>query len=200
MADAMLVSPDHLVTLHQTHSCDVHTITQPFAAGSIKGDALVTAAPGIALGVLSGDCAPVLFADAQAGVIAAAHAGWKGALFGVLEATLDAMEAIGAKRAAISVVIGPTISQNAYEVGPEFRATIRSEDPGYSRFFAKGSGDRYHFDLPAFGLHRLHAAGVGSAMWTGHCTYGDADLFYSYRRSVYGQEADYGRLISAVRL
>lgn len=199
-ADAMQLSPDHLVTLHQTHSNDVHTITRPFAAGTIKGDALVTATHGIALGVLSADCQPVLFADHNAGVIAATHAGWKGALFGVLEATLDAMEAIGARRANISAVIGPTISQGAYEVGPEFRDTFLASDPGYSRFFTKGSEDRHQFDLPAFGLHRLCAAGVGTAVWTGHCTYSDADLFYSYRRGVHGQEADYGRLLSAIRL
>jgi len=200
VARALQVSPENLLTLHQVHSADVHAVSQPFAAGSIKGDALVTTTPGLALAMLSADCAPVLFADAHAGVIGAAHAGWKGALFGVLNATLDAMQALGADRARISAVIGPTISQKAYEVGPEFLDTFLSEDPEHSRFFANGSGDRYQFDLPSFVLHRLRAAGVGSAAWTGHCTYSDANRFYSYRRGVHAKEADYGRLISSIRL
>ena len=142
----------------------------------------------------------MLFADPVARVVGAAHAGWRGALAGVLESTLDAMEALGARRADIAAVIGPTISQRAYEVGPEFMDAFLAEDPGYDRFFAGGTGDRVMFDLPGFGLHRLRAAGVGHAEWTGHCTYSDPERFFSYRRSVHRGEADYGRLISAIRL
>ena len=119
---------------------------------------------------------------------------------GVLEATIDAMEALGARRAQISAVIGPTISQRAYEVGPEFYETFVDDTVSNARFFIKGTADRYLFDLPSFGLHRLRSAGVGSAEWTRHCTYSDAARFYSYRRSVHLGEADYGRLISAIRL
>ena len=110
------------------------------------------------------------------------------------------MEALGAKRVNIHAVIGPTISQRAYEVGPEFMDAFLAEDPDHDRFFAGGQGDRVHFDLPGFGLHRLREAGVGLAAWTGHCTYSDPALFFSYRRSVHQHEADYGRLISAIRL
>jgi YfiH family protein len=133
-------------------------------------------------------------------VIGAAHAGWKGALDGVLEATLDAMETLGGRRADIAAAIGPAISQTAYEVGPEFFERFFDADRAYARFFVQGIGDRLHFDLPGFGLHRLREAGIGAAEWLRHCTYLDADLFYSYRRSVHAGEADYGRLIAAIRL
>ena len=167
---------------------------------SDQDDVVVTAPRGLALSVLTADCQPVLFADAQAGVIGAAHAGWKGALNGVLEATLDAMETLGAQRGRIAAVIGPSISQRAYEVGPEFFETFMDADPVYGRFFAQGEADRLQFDLPGFGLHRLRTAGVGQAEWTRHCTYTDAGRFFSYRRSVHAREADFGRLISAIRL
>jgi YfiH family protein len=142
----------------------------------------------------------VLFADHSAGVIGAAHAGWRGALDGVLEATLEAMEALGAQRADTVAVIGPTISQRAYEVGPEFLDAFMADDIDNQRFFANGQNDRYLFDLPAFGLHRLRSIGVGHAEWTRHCTYSDPDRFYSYRRTTHNGEADYGRLISVIRL
>jgi polyphenol oxidase len=161
---------------------------------------MVTATPGLALAVLTADCQPVLFADAAAGVVGAAHAGWKGALDGVLEATLDAMEGLGADRSRTVAVIGPTISQAAYEVGPEFVERFLDADPENARFFAGGQGDRAQFDLPGYGLHRLRAAGVGEAIWTRHCTYADPARFFSYRRSVHHREADYGRLISAIRV
>jgi hypothetical protein len=160
---------------------------------------MVTATPGVGLGILTADCQPVLFSDARAGVVGAAHAGWKGALSGVLEATLDAMEALGANRATTHAVIGPCISQRAYEVGPEFLDAFLAEDPDYARFFGNGTGDRYLFDLPGFGLHRLRSAGVGRAEWTGHCTYSDSGRFFSYRRTTHAGEADYGRLISVIR-
>ena len=199
VAQAMQVDPMALVGVHQIHSPDVVHVTDP-TADRPRADALVTATPGIALSVLTADCQPVLFADHDAGVIGAAHAGWKGALGGVLEATLDAMEDLGAKRANIAAVIGPSISQRAYEVGPEFLDDFLLDDPDNSRFFANGAGDRMLFDLPGFGLHRLRRAGVGQAQWSRHCTYSDPEKFYSYRRTTHAREADYGRLIAAIRL
>jgi YfiH family protein len=185
--------------VHQVHSAEAVTVTEPLSKMP-KADALVTSSPGVVLTILTADCQPVLFADADAGVIGAAHAGWRGSLDGVLEATVDAMEALGAQRSAITAVIGPSISQRAYEVGPEFFDRFLDEDPAYGRFFAGGEGDRMQFDLPGFGLYRLREAGVGHAEWTRHCTYSDPDRFFSYRRSVHHKEADYGRLISAISL
>ncbi len=200
VADAMEVAPEAMIGVHQVHSPTVVTVDEPFEGNRPKADAVVTATPGLALTILTADCQPVLFADPDAHVIGAAHAGWRGALDGVLEATLDAMEALGAQRKNITAVIGPTISQRAYEVGPEFLDDFMSDSPDNTRFFANGQGDRMHFDLPAFGLHRLRQAGIGQAEWTRHCTYSDPDRFYSYRRSTHANEADYGRLISAIRL
>ena len=199
VAGALDVPPDHLVGVHQIHSADAVTVTGPLGA-PIKADGLVTATPGLAISVLTADCQPVLFADRQAGVIGAAHAGWKGALDGVLESTVRKMEELGATRANIAAVIGPSISQRNYEVGPEFRDRFLDADATFGRFFAKGRDDRLHFDLPAFGLHRLRTCGVGRASWTRHCTYDDPARFYSYRRTVHKKEADYGRLIAAIRL
>ncbi|MGP3699285.1 peptidoglycan editing factor PgeF [Rhodobacter sp. NSM] len=199
VAEAMGVAPDHLVTVDQVHSPDVLHVTGP-VANRPKADALVTTTPGLAIAVLTADCQPVLMADAEAGVVAAAHAGWRGTRSGVLEATVEAMEGLGARRERIAAVIGPTISQRAYEVGPEFVEEFLDEDPESARFFAQGNGDRALFDLPAFGLARLRAAGVGHAEWTRHCTYHDPDRFFSYRRTTHAGEADYGRLISAIRL
>ena len=200
VAEAMDIGPDALQTVFQVHSATAITLDSPLKGEVPRADALVTATPGLALAVLTADCQPVLFADRTAGVVAAAHAGWKGALDGVLEATLDAMEALGASRADTVAVIGPTISQRAYEVGPEFFDRFIDEDPESARFFANGEGDRMLFDLPGYGQMRLRAAGVGEALWTRHCTYSDPARFYSYRRSVHAHEADYGRLISAIRL
>lgn len=199
VAAAMEVPVSSLITVNQVHSADVLAVTGPLPT-TPRADALVTRTPGLALAVLSADCQPVLFADAQAGVIGAAHAGWRGALDGVLEATVTAMEDLGARRGSVSAVIGPSISQRAYEVGPEFIESFVDDDPANARFFIAGREGRYLFDLPAFGLHRLRQAGVGHAEWTRHCTYSDPALFYSYRRSVHALEADYGRLISAIRL
>lgn len=199
VARSLGVEVEALVTLHQVHSAEVVTLTSP-PAERPRADALVTATPGLALGVLTADCQPVLFADAQAGVIGAAHAGWRGTLSGVLEATVVAMEALGAQRQNIAAVIGPSISQQAYEVGPEFLAEVTAQDPHHARFFLPGRGDRMLFDLPGFGLHRLRECGVGWAEWTGDCTYADPERFYSYRRTTHLKEADYGRLISVIRL
>jgi len=165
-----------------------------------EADALVSAVPGIALAVMTADCAPVLLADPVAGVVGAAHAGWRGALDGIIEATVAGMVAIGARPERIAAAVGPTISQAAYEVGPEFLDRFRDADPDALRHFAGGAGERPHFDLPGYVLARLRAAGVGAARWTGHCTYRDPGLFFSYRRSVHAGEADYGRLVSAIRL
>jgi YfiH family protein len=200
VANAMLVSPEELASVHQVHSIDVVTVTDALCDSKTKADAMVTATPGRVLTVLTADCQPVLFADAEAEIIGAAHAGWKGALNGVLETTIDAMERLGAHRDRIMAVIGPSISQKAYEVGPEFRAPFVEDDPGNAEFFDEGSGDRFHFDLTGFGVKRLQNAGIAAAAWTGHCTYSDPERFYSYRRSVHLNQADYGRLISAIRI
>lgn len=200
VAEAMAVQPEALLGVHQIHSPAVVTVTGAHDGGDRpRADALVTATPGLALSILTADCQPVLFADLQAQVIGAAHAGWRGALDGVLEATINAMLDLGATRDGIRAVIGPAISQQAYEVGPEFFETFMMADPGNARFFAGGDGDRLHFDLPAYGLHRMRSAGI-TAEWTRHCTYADPDRFYSYRRTTHAGEADYGRLISAIRL
>lgn len=199
VADAMGVSSDRLVTVHQVHSATAVTLSER-PEDRPRADAIVTATPGLAIAVLTADCQPVLFADREAGVIGAAHAGWRGALDGVLEATIDAMEAAGAHRDRINAVIGPTISQRAYEVGQEFLERFLDEDPASARFFINGVEGRYLFDLPGYGLMRLRGAGIGSAEWTRHCTYGDDQRFYSYRRTTHRGEADYGRLISVIRL
>jgi YfiH family protein len=199
VAGAMQVAPDRLVTVRQVHSADVVNVTAPPETRP-RADAIVTATPGLALAILTADCQPVLFADVEAGVIGVAHAGWRGALDGVLEAALDAMEALGAARARSAAVIGPTISQRNYEVGPELLDAFMADDPESARFFAHGAGDRYLFDLPGYGLWRLRRAGVMRAEWTRHCTYADPHRFYSYRRATHEGAADYGRLISAIRL
>ncbi|WP_136441742.1 peptidoglycan editing factor PgeF [Pacificoceanicola onchidii] len=199
VAEAMEIGPDAMVSVHQVHSPDVVTVSEPLSEPKPKADALVTDQPGLALSILTADCQPVLFADVEKGVIGAAHAGWRGAKDGVLEATVDAMEALGASRDKIKAVIGPSISQKAYEVGPEFLDGFLKDDPANARFFAGGADDRVHFDLPGYGLHRLREAGV-EAEWTRHCTYSDPDRFFSYRRATHEKEADYGRLISVIRL
>jgi YfiH family protein len=199
VAAAMDLPAARLVTMHQVHSTKVVTLAA-LPQARLQADAMVSATPGIALGILTADCQPVLFSDPNASVIGAAHAGWRGTKDGVLEATLDAMVALGAERTEIIAIIGPTISQAAYEVGPEFFEAFTDDDRAASRFFTSGLNGKYLFDLPSYGLWRLREAGVGHAEWTGHCTYSDADRFYSYRRATHASEADYGRLISVIRL
>lgn len=200
-ADALGLSPERLAQVRQVHSAEAIVVGEDGVPDPRpQADALVTDRPGVALAVLTADCQPVLFADREAGVIGAAHAGWRGARDGVLEATLQAMQSLGARPEATAVVIGPSISQEAYEVGPDFLDSFLAEDPANARFFANGEGDRLHFDLPGYGLARLNAAGVKRADWTRHCTYADESRFYSYRRATHRGEADYGRLISAIRL
>ena len=200
VAKAMQVAPDGLASVRQVHSADVVTFPFPDTGKSPRADSIVTGLPGVALTILTADCQPVLFADHSAGVIGAAHAGWKGALNGVLEATLEAMEALGSERRNIAAAIGPAISQANYEVGQEFLETFLDDDPDNAAFFANGQDGRYQFDLPGYGLSRLRSAGVGRAEWTRHCTYADPARFYSYRRSTHQNQADYGRLISAICL
>ncbi|PUB18757.1 peptidoglycan editing factor PgeF [Yoonia sediminilitoris] len=199
VATAMGGSLGQLAGVHQVHSAKAVPVSGPLTE-PVQADGLVTDTPDVILTVLTADCQPVLFADAKARVIGAAHAGWKGALDGILDATVNAMEALGAKRTRIAAVIGPSISQRNYEVGPEFRDRFVQTDPAYDRFFLQGHGDHFQFDLPGFGLFRLHQIGVDTASWTRHCTYADPQRFYSYRRSMHLKEADYGRLIAAIRL
>jgi YfiH family protein len=191
---------EKLISLHQVHSDRAEVVGGPWQGAKPQADAMVTNRPGVGLAILTADCAPVLFADRDAWVIGAAHAGWKGALTGVVEATIAAMIGLGAQRERIAAVVGPTISQAAYEVGPEYVERFLDEDPEHGRFFADGRGDRAMFDLPGFCLHQLRETGIGSADWTGHCTYADEDRFYSYRRTVHRGEPDYGRLVAAIAL
>lgn len=196
-AGALGLAPDALAGMRQIHSARAVVIERADALP--EADAIVTRMPGIALSVLTADCQPILFADHEAGVIGAAHAGWRGALGGVIGATVAAMKGIGARPERISAVIGPTISAKAYEVGFEFRDRFVSLDADSERFFQMVDG-RPHFDLPGYGLERLRRAGVRRAVWTGDCTCSDPARFYSYRRKVLKGEPDFGRLIAAIRL
>ena len=188
-----------LISLSQIHSAVVHTL--PAWEERPEGDAMVTATPGLALGILTADCAPVLLADPKARVIGAAHAGWKGALAGVLEAALEAMEKLGAQRDRINAAIGPCISQDNYEVGDDFRARFLEQGAKHRRFFVPSDREGHHrFDLPEFAAYRLTAAGVGSVERLGICTYPPENGFFSFRRTTHARESDYGRQISAIVL
>jgi YfiH family protein len=201
MAAALGAKHDALISVHQVHSPDAVIVEGPWRGERPKADAMVTATPGLALGITTADCGPVLFADAEARVIGAAHAGWRGAVTGVLESTLTAMERLGARREKIVAVLGPTISQNAYEVGPDFIRRFAEEVPGHMRFFREAEKpDHAMFDLPGFIGARLEAAGVGEFTNLGLCTYSDEERFFSYRRTTHRKEPDYGRLISAITL
>jgi YfiH family protein len=188
-----------LVSLSQIHSAIVHTL--PAGEERPEGDAMVTATPGVALGILTADCAPVLLADPKAKVIGAAHAGWKGALSGVLEATLKAMENLGALRGRIGAAIGPCISQSNYEVSWEFRDRFLEQGLKHRRFFMPSDKEgHYRFDLAGYAAHRLTAAGVGSVETLAVCTYPPENGFFSFRRTTHAGEPDYGRQISAIVL
>lgn len=190
-----------LITCYQIHSPDVVTVTQPWAdAERPKADALVTDRPGLLLGVLTADCAPVLFHDSQAGVIGAAHAGWKGAIGGVTDRTVEAMEALGASRARIAAVVGPCIAQKSYEVDAGFEARFAAEDADNARFFKAGRAGHSWFDLEGYVAARLAAFGVGIVGMLGEDTYSQAGRFYSFRRSTHAGEAGYGRQISLIGL
>jgi YfiH family protein len=201
MAGHLSVPAENLVSVHQVHSPDVAVVTGPWPAGRPQADAMVTVARGVALGVSTADCGPILFADAEAGVAGAAHAGWKGAFAGVIAATVTEMEKLGARRERILAVLGPTISAEAYEVGPEFVERLKAENATYARFF-RPSGRAAHamFDLPAFIALRAQEAGIGRFVDLGLCTYRDERRFFSYRRTTHRGEGDYGRLISAIAL
>lgn len=202
MAEALGVEARSLLVPYQVHSSDVVIATEPWSEGvRPRADGLVTQTPGLALGVTGADCGMILFADARARVIGACHAGWKGALTGVLEATLEAMERLGGARKDIVAVLGPTIGQASYEVGPEFIARFVEASPDTARFFvpAKRAGHAL-FDLPAFIGLRLTRAGVGSFHDLALDTYADEQRFFSYRRSTHRSEEDYGRLVSAIAL
>jgi YfiH family protein len=200
MADALGVSEQRLLVPYQVHSPDVliaHDIWQERP----RVDGLVTNVPGLAIGVTGADCGMLLFADPQSRVIGACHAGWKGALTGVLENTLAKMEELGAKRSAISAVLGPTIGAKSYEVGPEFVARFAQDEEEAQRFFSKSPRDGHAmFDLPGFIAMRLQRAGVMQFHDLGLDTYADEERFFSYRRTTHRKEADYGRLVSAIAL
>ncbi len=202
VAEAMGAPADRLVTCYQVHSPDVAIAEAPWPhAENPKADALVTKRPGIVLAVSSADCGPVLFADAGAGVIGAAHAGWQGAFSGVLEATVQRMVDLGAERGRIRAAVGPMISGPAYEVGPEFVERFRRARETVGRWFRpSGRKDHALFDLPAYIVHRLLVAGVGEAVDLRLCTYSDESRFFSYRRMTHRGEPDYGRHLSAIVL
>lgn len=191
-----------LINVHQIHSSNAVTVTEAWKMGEgPQADAMVTKTPGIALGILTADCAPALFADAEAGVIGAAHAGWKGALSGVLEAALDAMERLGAARARIAAAIGPCIAHVNYEVGPEFRARFLDGDAANARFFTTSERpDHFRFDLEGYAASRLDAAGLTNVARLSACTYAREADFFSFRRTTHRRETAYGRQISAILL
>ena len=192
---------ENLVTPYQIHSSDVATIDTPWKQGeNPQLDAVVTATPGIAIGVQSADCGPVLFCDAETRIIGAAHAGWKGATGGILENTISAMEDLGSTRANIKAVLGPTISVKNYEVGPEFVERLINLHAQNEKFLSPSPQPEHAmFDLPGYIIDRLTAANV-TAAWTGHCTYEDEKRFYSYRRKTHKNEADYGRQIAVIAI
>lgn len=202
VAGALGVVPSGLITLYQVHSPIAIIVDQPWLqADAPKADAMVSAEPGIALGVLSADCVPVLFADVEAGVIGAAHAGWKGASGGILEATVAAMEELDADVARIHAVIGPCIHQPSYEVGSEFRDVIIELSPENARFFADGAkSEHFQFDLPGYVAARLQSTGVCHVEDLSIDTYADEARFFSFRRTTHRNEPDYGRQISAIAL
>lgn len=201
VARAMTVADDCLLTLYQVHSPDVVHVTTPADTAGVKADAMVTGEPGLALGVLAADCAPVLFADPQARLIGAAHAGWGGAFRGVLEATVEALVDLGARRERLRAVIGPCIAQASYEVGPEFLDRFVVADAANARYFVPSDRHGHHrFDLPGYALDRLRRAGIAAPVWLGRDTCAEEAAFFSYRRSVHRAEGDYGRQVSAIRL
>jgi polyphenol oxidase len=194
---AALAPGARLVSLAQIHSADVHSVGADWDfATRWDGDGMVTDLPGIMLGILTADCAPVLFADAQAGVIGAAHAGWKGAVAGVLDNTVAAMAKLGARPGRIAAAIGPTISQANYEVGEDLRARFGADDDGF--FAPSDRASHFRFDLAGYVRQRLERAGVGQVHDMALCTYPPANGFFSYRRATHLGEADYGREISGI--
>jgi polyphenol oxidase len=200
MAEHLEIEPARFLVPYQTHSPEVLIVTEAFTDRP-RSDALATVMPGLGLGVTGADCGMVLFADEKARVIAAAHAGWKGALTGVLEATLEAMETLGARRASTTAALGPAIAQKSYEVGADFASRFIAASSGNGRFFVPSARNgHFMFDLPSFIAMRLRSAGIGSFEDLARDTYAEPDYFYSYRRSVHKNEPDYGRQIAAIAL
>ena len=202
MAASLDVRPDHLLTAYQIHSPDVAIVDGPWSLDRRpRADALVTRRPGLAIGVTTADCGPVLLADERACIVGVAHAGWRGAAGGVIEATIAAMERSGADRARIKAALGPMIRQPSYEVGPEFIATFRMQDEANERFFIPSSrAGHASFDLAGYIAARLGAAGIRDIEDLGRCTYSDPALFFSFRRSTHRGEVDYGRHVSAIAI
>lgn len=197
-AVAAVLPGARLVSVHQVHSPDCVIVEEPWdEARRPVADALATARPGLLLGIVTADCAPVLLADLEAGVVAAAHAGWRGAHGGVIEATVAAMEALGAHPARIAAAIGPAISQESYEVGEDFRANFGASD---ARFFMPSRAGHFQFDLEAYVVSRLETAGVGRIAGLALDTYANEERYYSFRRSTHRQEPDYGRQFSLIGL
>jgi len=202
MSAALGVEPRRLLTAYQSHSPKVVVAQAPWTTENRpQADAIVTRMRALAIGVTTADCGPVLLADPRAGVIGAAHAGWRGALTGVIEATIAAMEGLGAARGQIRAALGPMIRQDNYEVGPDLVARFRHEDPASSRFFAPAARDGHAmFDLGGYIAARLKRAGISAVEDLALCTYADPERFYSYRRSTHRAEADYGRHVNAIAL
>ncbi len=187
-----------LATPWQVHSAEAVVVDRPFKGERPRVDGIVTTTPGLAVGVVTADCGPILFADAENGVVGAAHSGWRGALGGVIEATIAAMETAGARRTSIVAVLGPTITQANYEVGTEMMAEFLNGDASRERFFAPGRDEtRRQFDLPGFILSQIESSGA-TGSFVQRCTYGEPERFYSYRRTTHRREPDYGRQLSAI--
>ncbi|WP_028968990.1 peptidoglycan editing factor PgeF [Sphingomonas sp. URHD0057] len=200
-AIAAILPGAELATVHQVHSADVVYVDGPWLQDQRpRADAMVTDLPGLLLGILTADCAPVLFADVEAGVIGAAHAGWRGALAGVTDAAIAAMEQRGARRDRIVAAVGPCIAQPSYEVDEAFRERFLDADPANFRFFVPGPAGKPHFDLPGYLAIRLDPAGIARVDVLGLDTYADPDRFYSYRRATHRGEPDYGRQVSLIAL
>jgi YfiH family protein len=190
-----------LATVHQVHSADVVLAEGPWPLDERPhADAMVADRPDLLLGILTADCAPVLLADPEAGVVGAAHAGWRGALAGVTDSTIGAMERLGARRERVCAAVGPCIAQASYEVGEDFRRQFLGQEPGSERFFAESALGKPHFDLAAYVVHRLLAAGIGAVEALHLDTYDEPGRFYSYRRATHRGEADYGRQVSLIGL
>ena len=202
MAAALGVEPRRLLTAYQTHSPNVVVAEAPWTTENRpQADAIVTRMRALAIGVTTADCGPVLFAEPRAGVIGAAHAGWRGALTGVIEATIAAMERLGAAQRQIRAAIGPMIRQGNYEVGPDLVERFRADDPASSRFFGPARRDGHAmFDLAGYIAARLKRAGITEVEDVGLCTYADPEQFFSYRRTTHRAEADYGRHVNAIAL
>ena len=200
-AVAAVLPRAELATVHQVHSAEAVFVERPWPQPERPhADAMVTDRPNLLLTILTADCAPVLFADAQAQVIGAAHAGWRGALAGVTDATIGAMEKLGARRNGIHAAVGPCIAQPSYEVDAAFRDRFLDEGRANARFFADGPGGKPHFDLEAYVVHRLLAAGIGEVEALNLDTYAEPERFFSYRRATHRGEADYGRQASMIAL